>query len=186
MKKVVLILVMSCCVGFIHAQSEENQNKLGFGLQVYPAGLIPTAQFIWQLNDQDAIFFRAGYNLADRKDFSPVNDNEKGGGPGGTIGYKRTWARAKGAFYGGLQMDIWQMSIDWNDDIETKSPRNGVTDITVLQPWFDVGYQLPIGSSASAIFGGLGFGREINIITKGDEVAQGWMGSLNIGILFAL
>lgn len=186
MKKITITSILSFWMGFVLAQSEQDQKIIGLGVQVYPAGLITTAHLLWQWNKLHAVLIRAGWNFADRKDFSPVNDKEQGNGPGGTIGYKRFFPRTKGAFFAGLHAEVWQLRIKWEDDLETPWPRAGITDITVFQPWMDIGYQRPISGTDSSWFGSLGFGREVNVRTKGDPVAQGWMGSLSIGILFAL
>ncbi|HEX3024884.1 MAG TPA: hypothetical protein VHP12_06715 [Chitinophagaceae bacterium] len=45
---------------------------------------------------QSAISFRIGGNFANRKDFSPYNENEKGNGFGAGIGYNRYLNLKKG------------------------------------------------------------------------------------------
>lgn len=159
-----------------------SQNHLGLQLQFYPAGIIPCLTFEHSFDSSQSILFRAGLNFADRKDFSPLNDSEKGIGFGGSIGYKR-WLKIGNGFIGtGINADLWKMQIDWkNYNVNNDLDSFGSTDITILQPWLSAEYKRPFGNSPLSWQTGLGFGREINIVTKGREVAQGWMGSLIVG-----
>ncbi|MFN0030621.1 MAG: hypothetical protein ACKVOR_00530 [Flavobacteriales bacterium] len=181
MKKLLSVLFL-IIASFANAQ-DRTSNPLGFsiGAQLYPAGIIPHLQLLLPMRDHLALNFRFGYNSADRKDFSPHNEHEEGGGFGTTIGLRRYFTLRKGFAFGGLNSDIWNLTINWSDT-KAGEKTTGSTDILVLQPWLEAGYLLPISNSNFDIGTSLGFGREINLITIGDEVAQGWMGSLSLFI----
>lgn len=115
---------------------------------------------------------RLAYNMSDRKDFSGLNDNEEGGGPGISIGYRYYPMKHCSGLYLGLRADLWKMRINWEDRSEPL--KEGTTKITVLQPTFELGYLFHIGEQWDL---GTAFvnGSEINVVTKGEEVGQGWI-----------
>ena len=125
-----------------------------------------------------------GGNFTDRQDFSDENDHEEGSGFGGSFGYRRHFPLAKGRLVAGLHLDAWNLWIDWEDS--NARPISGTTYTLVLQPWLEAGYFFPIKNSASQIGITAGFGREINAITSGEEVAQDWIASLSLHYLFSL
>jgi hypothetical protein len=155
--------------------------RIGAQLQVYPAGIIPVITAEIPLTYTSSLLLRAGLNIADRKNFSPYNDHESGQAYGGTIGLRKSWAKKKAAIKGGLNCDLWNMTINWSNNIGQINETRGSTHTFVVQPYIDCGYYYPLGNRIEAS-GGLGFGREINVITEGKKVAQGWMGSLLIGL----
>lgn len=67
----------------------------------------------------------------------------------------------------------------WQDGLQTSKPTAGTTYNVVLQPWANVGYQYPISSKLNTGIS-VGFGREINVITRGEKVGEGWMGIFTI------
>ena len=162
------------------------RSEFGLELQAYPAGFIPSLfltipqSYTWSWN------FRLGLNLTDRKDFSPVNDHEEGKGYGGSVGIQKHVMVNKGEFRFGLNTDIWKMNINWENDQNLPSATSGKTDIVILQPWLHGKYLYPLRSTRFALSAGIGLGREINIVTKGKEVAQGWMGSLLLDVVFRM
>lgn len=169
------------------SDSSKKQTDLGVSIQVYPAGIIPTVNVEHYLNEKSSLVFRLGGNFVDRQDFSDVNITEEGGGFGGSVGFRRHFPSGKGKFVGGFNLDIWSLNIDWTDTI---SPIGGTllgsTYTLVVQPWLEGGYFLPIKNTKSQIGLTLGFGREINAITSGDEVEQGFIASILLQYQFSL
>jgi len=155
-------------------------------VQVYPAGIIPTINVEHYLNEDSSLLIRAGLNIVDRQDFSDFNLSEKGTGFGGSIGYRKHFSSGKGKFIAGLNLDVWSLTIDWTDIGLADNPISGSTYTLVLQPWLEGGYFLPIKNTKSQIGLTLGLGREFNAITSGDEVEQGFIGSVLVQYLFSL
>lgn len=162
----------------------ERPYSVGYHVQAYPAGQIFTIAVEIPTGQRAFIFMRAGMNIANRKDFSPYNDNEVGKGVGGTLGYRLQFSAGKGSVKTGLNFDLWNMQIQWKDDIGKTYESQGQTFTMVAQPWIDAGYYFPFAQEASVLeaFVGLGFGREINAITLGKTVAADWMGSVFLGL----
>lgn len=166
-------------------QLDTNENYIGLSAQFYPAGFIPTGNLEHFMNAKESVVFRLGFNFTDRQDFSDVNDTEEGDGFGGSFGYRKHFPLSKGRIIAGLNTDIWSLNIDWTDTVNGNETA-GSTYILVLQPWLEGGYFLPIKNSKSFVGITLGFGREINVITSGDEVAQGFIGSVSLQYQFSL
>lgn len=191
MKKVVLSLIFVLCytLGAI-AQDSNTSGKgadLGVSVQLYPAGIIPTLNFEHYLNENSSLLFRLGANFTDRRDFSDENETEEGEGLGGSIGFRKHFPSGKGKFIAGFNTDVWSLNIDWTDDTGPNgSVQSGSTYTLVVQPWLEGGYFLPIKNTKSQIGLTLGFGREINVITSGEEVAQGFIGSISLQYFFSL
>lgn len=160
----------------------ERPYSAGIHLQAYPAGMIRTIAVEIPTGQRAFILMRAGMNFANRKDFSPYNDNEVGQGVGGTLGYRLQFYAGKGSVKTGLNFDIWNMRIQWKNDIGKSYESQGHTFTMVAQPWVDAGYYLPFAQEKFEAFLGLGFGREINAITLGKIVAADWMGSVFLGV----
>ncbi len=181
MRRYTFIIALFLAFDLTTMAQEESHTKFtkGIGVQLYPAGIIPTLNANIYLNKKTSLFVRLGYNIADRKDFSPYNDNEKGGGFGGTLGYRKYFEKKGGSFFAGLNTDVWNLNIDWKDKIGEANETSGSTYTLVLQPWLEGGYLFSLGSSTFHAGASIGFGREINVITRGEEVGQGWMGSAN-------
>ncbi len=166
---------------FSNAQNLANGNPIqitdiGISVQLYPAGVIPTLNLERYISENSSLVFRLGENFTDRQDFSDENDHEEGSGLGGSLGYRRHFLLAKGKIVAGLHLDAWNLWIDWED--ANARPTSGTTYTLVLQPWLETGYFFPIKNSSSQIGITAGFGREINTITSGEEVAQDWIASL--------
>lgn len=167
-------------------KGDTSKNELGVSAQFYPAGFIPTVNLEHHLNGSSSLLFRVGANITDRQDFSDENETEEGSGFGGSLGFRKRYSWGKGDFIAGFNTDIWSLDIDWTDLDGANMPISGSTYILVLQPWLETGYFLPIKNSKSQIGLTLGFGREINAITSGEEVAQGFIGSLSLQYYFGL
>ncbi|MEM9361032.1 MAG: hypothetical protein AAGA43_00280 [Bacteroidota bacterium] len=159
---------------------------LGVSIQAYPAGIIPTVNLETYLNEKSSLLFRLGANFTDRQDFSDVNLTEEGEGFGGSVGFRKHFPLKTGKIVAGIITDLWSLEIDWTDVGPTDNIVSGTTDILVLQPYLEGGYFLPIKNSSSQIGLTLGFGREINIVTDGDEVAQDFIASIALQLMFGL
>ncbi|MFM9943836.1 MAG: hypothetical protein ACKVQB_01245 [Bacteroidia bacterium] len=155
--------------------------ELGLMLQVYPAGVIPTLNYELISEKKLSYIFRVGGNFANRKNFSTYNNYEKGKGFGVSLGCRKYFSLKKGNLMAGVNTDVWNMWIDWENDIGNPNQSEGKSYTLVVQPWLEVGYSLKIGPSPFKLVISTGFGREINVITKGRDVGQGWM---NSGVLY--
>jgi len=188
-KSVIAVMLLVISVSFSNAQdtsaSKANGKKtnLGVSIQAYPAGFIPTVNLETYFSEKSSLLFRLGWNIVDRQDFSEFNDTETGGGFGGSIGYRRHFPLNKGKIVAGFHTDIWNLEIDWSDTIDGVAT-TGTTDTLVIQPWLEGGYFFPINATELGIT--LGFGREINAVTTGDEVEQGFIASLTLQYYFSL
>ena len=167
----------------IRLQAQENTFDVGVKGQWYPAGLIYGIQIEYQFKPHHGLHVLVGYNDTDRKDFSGLNDNEEGGGPGFSVGYRYYLKEDNSGFFGGVRTDFWFMDIDWMDANST--PTTGTTTITVFQPTFEMGYQLLINEKTT-LGAFLGLGREINIVSNGEDVGQGGITliGINLGMRF--
>ena len=190
--KVKFVFLFSLFICFVISVSGQKAplnegTHLGLSVQAYPAGIIPTVNLETYLNEKSSLLFRLGGNFTDRQDFSDENLTEEGEGFGGSIGFRKHFPLKTGKIVAGLITDLWSLEIDWTDDIGPNgSILSGNTDILVLQPYLEGGYFLPIKNSSSQIGLTLGFGREINIVTDGDEVAQGFIASIALQFMFGL
>ena len=183
-----LILLLVTVSSYGQNQDFTKKTELGVSGQVYPAGIIPTINLQHFFNEKSSLLVRAGLNIVDRQDFSDLNLTEEGTGFGGTVGYRKHYPSGKGEFIAGINLDVWSLDIDWTD-IDPNFPTNiisGSTYTLVVQPWLEGGYFLPIKNTTSKIGLTLGFGREINAITSGDEVEQDFIGSISLQYYFAL
>ena len=187
MKSIVSIFFVLFFIIQTNAQDQDFTKKsdLGVSVQVYPAGIIPTINYQKYFNEKSSLLIRAGLNIVDRQDFSEFNLTEEGTGFGGSVGYRRHYSAGKGEFIAGINLDVWSLDIDWTDSVGDAIV-SGSTYTLVLQPWLEGGYFLPIKNTKSKIGLTLGFGREFNAITSGDEVEQGFIGSISLQYYFAL
>ena len=166
--------------------SQEGGTKyfdLGVEVQQYPTGFLFGVRSEFGLAEHHAMDIRIGYNSLDHKDFG-VQESEKGGGFGFTIGYRYYFNLGNQKWFLGARSDLWFNEIDWFDNREDEM-KAGVTNIVVLQPTAIVGYRFLI-KEHWVISPTLALGAEINVKTKGEEVGQGaivlW--GVNIGYQF--
>lgn len=177
---VLLFLIISLGIPVtVKAQQEPSKFLLGASIQAYPAGIIPTINLEHQVKENQSIVYRIGVNIIDRQDFSEENDNETGFGYGGSAGYRLHFPTGKNEFIAGINLDLWNTRIDWQDNLDTAAPTSGTTDTFVVQPWLEGGYFLHLNDT-SKLGVTAGFGREINVITDGDAVGQGFIASLSL------
>uniref|UniRef100_UPI003306329A hypothetical protein n=2 Tax=uncultured Croceitalea sp. TaxID=1798908 RepID=UPI003306329A len=184
--KMTFIIIIFGFTSLIAQDVSDKRTDLGVSVQLYPAGIIPTVNLEYYLEENASLLFRLGLNIVDRQDFSDFNLTEEGTGFGGSVGYRRHFPSGKGKFIAGLNIDIWSLTIDWTDVGPADGIVAGSTYTLVIQPWLEGGYFLPIKHTKSQIGLTLGFGREINAITSGDEVEQGFIGSVSLQYSFRL
>lgn len=180
------LLVMGAHVLFSQTKPDSLENLYGIELQAYPAGIIAALSHEHIISENSSLMFRLGANLTDRQDFSDENDEEKGGGFGASVGYRKQIPLNRNALVFGLHTDLWNLWIDWDNPRTTTRPLSGNTYILVFQPWLEGGYIFNIKPLRSKLGISAGFGREINIVTNGREVAEDWIGSLILRYQFSL
>ena len=164
--------------------SKKSRTNYGVSLQVYPAGVIPTVNAELYQNEKYSWLFRVGANLTNRRDFSDFHDEEKGGGFGGSAGYRRHIPLAnKDELIVGLNTDLWNLWINYADNVGEPIETSGRTYILVLQPWLEGGYFFNL-KNTSKLGITVGFGREFNVITSGEEVEQDLIGSISLQYMF--
>jgi hypothetical protein len=160
--------------------------RLNFGAEIqwYPAGWIYGARADLYLGKHTNWNFRIAYNDIDRKDFSTLNDTEVGGGLGASLGYRYYFGKRKGIFVGG-RADVWGLRIDWTDASNPVTMQSGTTNITVLQPTIEVGYQFFI-KKHWVIAPAFTNGYELNVVTKGDEVMGSFVTLIGVNVGYKL
>lgn len=179
---IVFFLSFFCSATLLAQEKETNPVFVGAAIQFYPAGIITTVHADIMLNNNNSIYTRIGGNYANRQDFSDFNDNEKGGGFGGSVGYRRHFPLKKGKLIAGFNTDVWNLWIRWKNDINTTFQTRGTTYTLVLQPWAEGGYFYAFKSSLLQIGLTAGFGKEFNVITDGKKVEADWIGSLKLHV----
>lgn len=185
-KTILFILIIYSCAEMSAQENSANPIYIGAAVQFYPAGIISTVHADIMIQEKNSIYLRFGGNYANRQDFSNFNDNEKGGGFGGSVGYRRHFLLKKGKLIAGFNTDIWNLWIRWKNEIGTAFQTKGTTYTLVLQPWVEGGYFYPIKSSSIQIGITAGFGKEFNVITDGKKVEADWIGSLKLHFQMAL
>ena len=183
----IFVLILMSFQAF--SQSEENttKRKIEFGteLQLYPVGYMPMITSNIFIKEDLALRFRLGGNFANREDFSGFNDDEVAEGFGGSFGLVKYLQYWKGNFTFGASLDTWNMWTKWKDGINTSKPTTGTTYNLVIQPWVNAGYLYNLSNKWNMGIS-FGFGREINIITSGENVGEGWIGIATFSLNYVL
>jgi len=148
-------------------------NRLGFEFQAYPTGIIPGFRYERAISNRRSLHFRLGYQEIRHQDFG-VHDDERGNGVGFSIG--QSWHRDSNqlGWSFGVRSDLWRNTLDWTDNPGTPMETSGTTDVLVLQPTVDVTYRYPLGNTYF-VSPSLAAGFEINIVTDGAAVGQGFI-----------
>lgn len=167
------------------SSNAQNPVSIGLSVQWYPAGLIPSIYSDLPTGPKTSVWLRAGWNIIDRQDFSDYHDHEEGNGVGVSFGLRKHFPFQKGQLFAGLNNDIWYETIDWIDDHGIVE-ETGTTKVLVVQPWLETGYLFGAPSSKIAFGPTIGFGREINASTDGEEVGRGWIFSASVNIQMRL
>lgn len=161
---------------------ESPKLEVGVEAQWYPAGWLlgPVIQYHFRPNH--VFFAKLGINLADRHDWSGLNDDEKGSGYGGSLGYRCFLKKDKSTLFFGTRGELYNTNIKWKNDIGKVNETSGTTRIVVYQPSFEIGYWLrPKDSPWSYTLSG-GAGVEINLVTGGKPVGEGgmWLATFSV------
>ncbi|MFT7668097.1 MAG: hypothetical protein ACI8X5_000784 [Planctomycetota bacterium] len=90
-----------------------------------------------------------------------------------------------GWFVGG-RADLYSLEIDWVQNPGTGSEQRGNTDILILQPTVLGGYRWKLGDSAWNFEISAAAGAEINVISSGEDVGQGAIGLIGVGLTYSL
>jgi hypothetical protein len=153
--------------------SQEPKLVIGPEYNFYPAGHVFSVQAEFAPNDSHHSFnTRVAYNKTIRWNFSGLNDDERGGGPGGSLGYRYSLSPRCRGLYLGARVDMWFMSVRWQDSSELV--KAGTTEINVLQPTFELGYLFHLKNGwelGSAFTNGV----ELNVKMLGEPVGRGWI-----------
>ena len=149
--------------------------SLAFEFQAYPTGLIPGLRTDYHFNQHHSLHARLGYNWI-RHGNNGVQDDERGGGFGGTLGYRYYFRENRSGWLLGGRTGLWRNTMDWQDKDEAGNIlQQGTSKIIVLQPTAEAGYLFPLGSSSWFFTPSLAFGIEVNIKTEGAQVGEGWI-----------
>ncbi|HEX5112145.1 MAG TPA: hypothetical protein VFV79_04815 [Saprospiraceae bacterium] len=181
-----LIACMSISISCLAISHGQKSTAYGISAQFYPAGIIATLDLDKFYSPKSSMMLRAGCNLIERHDFSDINDHEAGFGLGASIGYRKHFLLKKGAIIAAFNTDLWNEWINWENNLGSPEETTGQTYTLVLQPWLQTGYFTKVNKSSLQYGITAGFGREINVITDGSEVAQGWIGSVLLHFQYVL
>ena len=191
MKKLVLVIVSTCfLLTSSSAQQKENKTtdgKIQIGAEVlwYPAGWITGPTVNYFVTPNHVVHAGIGINIANRHDWGK-NEDEKGTGFGGSLGYRYLFTPQKSSFFLAARVDMWAMKIKWKDKVGTPQAINGTTKITIFQPTAHVGYWVKPTNSRWNLLFSAGGGAEINIKTNGKKVGEGGMWLLGVAAYYAL
>ncbi|MBK5272400.1 MAG: hypothetical protein JJE22_15450 [Bacteroidia bacterium] len=170
MKKCTGLSIIFFCF-IITARSQDFGYKTidaGAEFQWYPAGYISALHLAYNFPIHHAIQVRIGYNKANRGDRGK-HDDEEGGGPGFSLGYRYYFLVRPHGFFLGARSDIWHLNIDWKQGTST-----GTSKIWVVQPTFEIGYMFLINDEFF-ISPSIANGAEINIKTQGQPVGESFI-----------
>ena len=168
LKKAFILVLAGTISIFSHAQSTD----VGLEIQVYPTGVLSGVRADFGFSQQNVLHARLGYNLVRHRDLGKHED-ERGGGFGFSLGYKRYFSTNFRRWFIGIRSDLWFNEIDWKDNIGVLDEISESTSITVLQPTLESGYTFEFGEGKWFFTPALAFGYEINIKTEGSKVGQG-------------
>jgi hypothetical protein len=163
-----------------------NKFAIGAELQWYPAGWLTGPAAMYFHRPKHLFFGKLGVNIADRHNWSGINDNEQGAGFGGSLGYRYLFKANANTFFIGTRGELYSTKINWQNDIGLPTEIKGATRIIVYQPSIEVGYLLLSKSRKLYYLFSGGLGQEINIDTKGRPVGQGGMWLLEVSAFFKL
>jgi len=154
---------------------------VGLEVQAYPTGIIPGIHLEWGISSQDGLLARIGYNIVRHRDLG-VHDDERGGGFGFTLGYRRYFKENRNGFFLGARSDLWFNNVDWKDNPNLVTEVSGETEVTVLQPTVEAGFVKHLNGGWIFV-PSIAFGAEINIQTVGAPVGEGAI--ILLGFTFA-
>lgn len=168
MKKLISLAIISFCF-IITAYSQEFGYKtidVGGEFQAYDKGYIAALHLAYNFPIHHSIQLRAGYNKSNWKS-EGLHDNEEGGGPGFSLGYRYYFLVRPHGFFLGARTDVWHLSIDWKKGIAT-----GNSKTWALQPTVEMGYMFLINDMVF-ITPSIAAGVQSNLQTQGQTVGDG-------------
>ena len=166
----VLNLLLTSLVG-LHAQSSFSWD-VGAEFQAYPTGLIPGLVFEFGFAERNGVHLKLGYNIFDHRDLGE-HDDEDGSGLGISMGYRRYFQDGQGGFLLGARSDVWFNGVDWIDNPGEPLQTVGHTDLIVVQPTVEAGYQWKLANNQLRLAPHAAFGWEWNARTEGSDTGQG-------------
>ena len=173
MLRLFILICLFTLLNIIYSFSQNTTSfDIGLEVQAYPTGVIPGIHLEWGLSDKDGLQARLGYNVVRHRDLG-VHGDEKGGGFGFTLGYRRYFKDNRNGFFLGARSDFWFNKMDWKDNVNQSNEVTGQSDIIVFQPTAEAGYVFNIGDSGVIFVPSIAFGAEINVKTDGAEVGEG-------------
>ncbi len=171
MKKLTAALtIISLCL-IINVRSQEAGYKtidVGGEFQWYPKGYIGALHLAYNFPVHHSIQVRVGYNKSNWK-AEGLHNNEEGGGPGFSLGYRYYVLVRPHGFFLGTRADLWRLSIDWKQGLFT-----GTSKVWAIQPTAEMGYMILINDMLF-ITPSFAAGVQSNIKTEGDPVGDGFI-----------
>ncbi len=143
----------------------------GIETQIYATGFIPSIKLEKIVRENNAIHFRVGANLFDRRSFGE-QDEERGTGYGLTVGYRRYWKENR-SWSLGLRSDLWFNRIDWENHNGIEVISSGKSEVTAIQPTFELGYLFFLDNEGFFLNPSFSFGMELNLNNTGAPVREG-------------
>ena len=187
---VIILLIITGCSVKLYAQKPAKQSlskyQIGTELQWYPAGWITGIVGNYFITPKHIINVRAAVNIANRHNWSGLNDDERGTGYGASIGYRYKLHADKSSIFIGTRGDLFRTKINWRNKINTPQETSGSTIIIVYQPSLETGYWFLSKNKKWSFVAAGGIGQEINIKTKGRAVGQGGMWLLSGSVYYNL
>lgn len=162
------------------ACASTTDRAVGLEFQAYPAGVVSGLRAERALGVRDLLFARVAWNDTDRRDFGE-HDDERGGGPGGGVGWSRFLRADRTGWRYGARVDLWDLEIDWRD--RAPAQRSGATEVLVLQPALELGYRWRIPNSAWLVDLTASVGLELNLDTSGEDVGEGPIGLIGLSVV---
>lgn len=152
-------------------EAQETPLNVSAEFQIYPTGMLPGLRIEKGFGIRHALLLRAGYNVVRHGD-AGKHDDERGGGPGFTFGYKRYFAEGFRGWFAGVKNDFWFNEIKWKDNAGLPNESAGTSRISVVQPTAVAGFLFEFGHDW-ILAPALAFGFEINVKTKGEPTGEG-------------
>jgi hypothetical protein len=165
----VLILIVTLAFA-----SDVSAQTIGPSLELYPAGAIVTARYSRDVSTNARIHIHAGMNATDRRDWGK-HALERGAGFGVGLAGHRYRGDVRTGPWVGARLDVWAMTIEWEDP-----GRAGETTMTVLQPTARLGWTFPAVGKEFDLSASLGM--EMNLNTTGEGVGEGAIFLLGIAV----
>ena len=173
--RIILVLAMFSTSLVLQAQEGEETEPTfdaGLEMQAYPTGLIPGVTAELGFQERNAVHIRIGYNLFDHRDLG-VHEDEDGGGPGFTLGYRRYFRDGGSGLWLGARADVWFNGVTWCDGCESSAVTTGTTELVVLQPTAEAGWLFAVADEKVRLGPSIGFGWEWNAVTEGEPTGEG-------------